>query len=218
MENASPLLAKNFCSLVVPPSSTFSSSFSSSSFRTVVNKKIVFQKRQRSILQPCQGTLSAHYTWNLDSSTVMDQHLSCYFTDQFISSIPSNSLPNRSLETYFIHDHFNPCFLQNGHKRSSPDAMFKAERYTKASQGSYWSFCCIQKQDYVVKYMCSSEGWKSLKGCQMTVMGLQTQINLFEPMGFCSWLYKFLEIGSQHFIQINCWQGSARPSWMWSWL
>lgn len=61
----------------------------------------------------------------------MDQHLSCYFTDQFISSIPSNSLPNRSLETYFIHDHFNPCFLQNGDKRSSPDVMFKAERYTK---------------------------------------------------------------------------------------
>lgn len=131
MGNISLLLAKNFCSLVVPPSSTFSSSFSSSSFRTVVNKKIVFQKRQRSILQPCRGTLSAHYTWNLDSSTAMDQHLSCYFTDQFISSIPSNSLPNRSLETYFMHDHFNPCFLQNGDKRSSPDAMFKAERYTK---------------------------------------------------------------------------------------
>lgn len=48
----------------------------------------------------------------------------------FITSISSNSLPNRDLETYFIHDHFNSFFLQNGDKKSFPNVMFKAEHYT----------------------------------------------------------------------------------------
>lgn len=51
--------------------------------------------------------------------------------NSFISSISTNSLPNRSLEIYFIHDHFNPYFLQNGDKGSSPDRMCKAERYAR---------------------------------------------------------------------------------------
>lgn len=42
----------------------------------------------------------------------------------------------------------------------------------------------------------------------MIVMALWSQFNLFQSMGFCILRYEFLDFGFQHFIQINCLQGS----------
>lgn len=44
----------------------------------------------------------------------------------FISPTSSSSLFKRSLAT-----HFNPCFLQNRDKKSSPNVLLKAEHYTR---------------------------------------------------------------------------------------
>lgn len=157
MGNASLLLAKNFCSLMISPSSfTFSSSsFAACSFRTVVNNTFVFQMRQRLILQSLPRSLICALLLKLRfvSSHGPILILPLHWTTALLVSSPQTLCLSEVLKPILFMTTLIPASYRMETKDLPLIECLKLNITQETSQGSYCSFCCIQTQDCVVEWM-----------------------------------------------------------------